>query len=417
MAEATSAPAPASPSESVRPPFWRDIRVIRVGAQVGALIIVGLTLRWLFGNLSSNLDEQNIPSPFDWDAWTSLADRPTGFAVRDSPFDPESPLRHLVWVGVRNTAAVASVGIVIALLLGTLIGIGRLSTNWIVRKMSTIYVETFRNIPVLVIIIFFGFALFTFGPFPLFNPSNPPGTIGVPGSDSNLIIYSKTRWGFPSIANEDNSGAFWAIMAVTLVASVGVWIWRTRVNERTGQPHRRVVWSLATFLGVGIVAFIALGGPVRWSFPAVSESGRLIEGGLTTNDAYIALTLALGIYTASHIAEIVRGSILAVPKGQNEAANALALSGFQRYRYVVLPQAFRIAIPPIINQFLNLTKNSSLAIAVAYPDITALIRTAIGNGNPATQLIFVLMGCYLVFSLFISLVLNIVNRRLQLVGR
>ncbi|MEL6893230.1 MAG: ABC transporter permease subunit, partial [Actinomycetota bacterium] len=117
------------------------------------------------------------------------------------------------------------------------------------------------------------------------------------------------------------------------------------------------------------------------------------------------------------IAEIVRGSILAVPKGQNEASNALALNGFQRYRFVVLPQAFRIAVPPIINQFLNLTKNSSLAIAVAYPDITGLIKTAIGNGNPATQLIFVLMACYLLFSLTISFLLNIVNRRLQLVGR
>ena len=151
--------------------------------------------------------------------------------------------------------------------------------------------------------------------------------------------------------------------------------------------------------------------------PTISESGRRIVGGIATNDAYVALTLALGVYTASHIAEIIRGSILAVPKGQNEASNALALSGFQRYRYVVLPQAFRIALPPIINQFLNLVKNSSLAIAVAYPDITAVVKTAIGNGNPAPQLILILMGCYLVFSLFISLVLNIVNRRLQLVGR
>ena len=176
-------------------------------------------------------------------------------------------------------------------------------------------------------------------------------------------------------------------------------------------------YSLATFLAIGIVAYIVLGGPVGWSTPEVSESGRTIVGGIATNDGYVALTLALGVYTASHIAEIIRGSILAVPKGQGEASNALALSGFQRYRFVVLPQAFRIAVPPIINQFLNLVKNSSLAIAVAFPDITGVVRTAIGNGNPAPQLILILMGCYLAFSLFISLVLNIVNRRLQLVGR
>ena len=123
------------------------------------------------------------------------------------------------------------------------------------------------------------------------------------------------------------------------------------------------------------------------------------------------------IYTASHIAEIIRGAILAVPKGQNEAANALALSGSQRYRFVVLPQALRIAVPPIINQFLNLVKNSSLATAVAFPEITALVKTSIGNGKPAPQLILILMGCYLIFSLFISLVLNLVNRRFQLAGR
>lgn len=416
MTDTMSAP-PSSSRDAARPPFWRDIRVIRIAAQIITLVVVGLTLRWLLSNLATNLDEQGIPSPFDLDAWRTLADKPAGFAVRDSSFDPDSSLRSLVWVGIRNTAAVSVVGITLALILGTLIGIGRLSSNWIVRKLSTLYVETFRNIPVLVIITFFWTALFTFGPFPLFNPSNPPGTIEVPGSDSNLLIYSKTRWGFPSLASDGNTGLFWIIMLAALVVAVFVWRWRTKVNDETGQAHHRVLWSLGTIVGIGVVAFIALGGPLRWSFPAVSESGRRIDGGIATNDAYIALTLALGIYTASHIAEIVRGSILAVPKGQNEASNALALSGFQRYRFVVLPQAFRIAIPPIINQFLNLVKNSSLAIAVAYPDITALIKTAIGNGNPATQLIVVLMACYLIFSLFISLVLNIVNRRLQLVGR
>ena len=125
----------------------------------------------------------------------------------------------------------------------------------------------------------------------------------------------------------------------------------------------------------------------------------------------------MALYTASHIAEIVRGSILAVPKGQNEASNALALSGFQRYRFVVLPQAARIAVPPVINQFLNLTKNTSLAVAVAYPDVTQLTRTAIGNDQPSPQMILILMGIYLSFSLTISLVLNIINRRFQLAGR
>ncbi len=404
-------PAATSPPSTTRPPFWRDIRVLRVLAQIAAVVIVFFTLRWLLNNLLTNLDEQGIPTGFDF------LDAPAGFAVRDSPFDPDSPIRHLIWVGVRNTAAVSVVGIVIALILGTLVGIGRLSSNWIVSKLATIYVETFRNIPVLVIIIFFGFALFTFGPLPIFNPSNPPNEVTFPGTDANVAILSKSRLGFLSIQNNDNGTAFWLVMLGALVIAAIVWRWRTKVNERTGESHHRVQYSLATFLGIGIVAYIVLGGPVGWSTPEVSESGRTIVGGIATNDGYVALTLALGVYTASHIAEIIRGSILAVPKGQGEASNALALSGFQRYRYVVLPQAFRIAVPPIINQFLNLVKNSSLAIAVAFPDITGVVRTAIGNGNPAPQLILILMGCYLAFSLFISLVLNIVNRRLQLVGR
>ncbi len=403
--------AATSPPTSTRPPFWRDIRVLRVLAQIAAVVIVFFTLRWLLNNLLTNLDEQGIPTGFDF------LDAPAGFAVRDSPFDPDSPIRHLIWVGVRNTAAVSVVGIVIALILGTLVGIGRLSSNWIVSKLATIYVETFRNIPVLVIIIFFGFALFTFGPLPIFNPSNPPNEVTFPGTDANVAILSKSRLGFLSIENNDNGGTFWLVMLAALIIAGIVWRWRTKVNEQTGESHHRVQYSLATFLAIGIVAYIVLGGPVGWSTPEVSESGRTIVGGIATNDGYVALTLALGVYTASHIAEIIRGSILAVPKGQGEASNALALSGFQRYRFVVLPQAFRIAVPPIINQFLNLVKNSSLAIAVAFPDITGVVRTAIGNGNPAPQLILILMGCYLAFSLFISLVLNIVNRRLQLVGR
>jgi general L-amino acid transport system permease protein len=403
--------ATAPPPPSTRPPFWRDIRVLRVAAQIATLLAVVALLRWLFGNLVDNLERQGIPTDF------GLLDAPAGFAVRDSPFDPESPVRHLLWVGVRNTAAVAVVGITIALVLGTLIGVARLSSNWIVRKLATIYVETFRNIPVLVIIIFFGFALFTFGPLPQFNPTSPPNEVTFPGTDLNIAIISKSRLGFLSLANEPNAGWFWLTMLFGLIVAAGVWRWRTKVSDATGAPHHRVLWSLGTFTIIGVTAFVAFGGPLRWSPPEVGETGRTIVGGLTTNDGYVALTLALGIYTASHIAEIIRGSVLAVPKGQTEASNALALSGFQRYRFVVLPQAFRIAVPPIINQFLNLVKNSSLAIAVAFPDITALVKTAIGNGNPAPQLILILMACYLAFSLFISLVLNIFNRQLQLVGR
>ncbi len=400
-----------SPSTPTKPPFWRNVNVLRVVAQIVAVLAVAAAIRWLFGNLTRNLEAVGIDTDFDF------LDSPARFQIRDSSFDPDSSIRLLLLNGIKNTFAAAIVGITIAIILGTLIGIARLSNNWILRKLAQLYVETLRNIPPLVIIIFFGFAVFTFGRFPLFNPANPPGEIKFPGTDSTLLIYSKTRLGIPSLENGDGSGLFWAIVVVGLAIAIGVWLWRTKVNVDTGQPHHRVIWSLATFVGIGVIAWIVLGQPVTGSFPAVSESGRLIEGGFATNDGYVSLTIALALYTASHIAEIVRGSILAVPKGQNEASNALALSGFQRYRFVVLPQAARIAVPPVINQFLNLTKNTSLAVAVAYPDVTQLTRTAIGNDQPSPQMILILMGIYLSFSLTISLVLNIINRRFQLPGR
>ena len=399
--------------KQARPPFWRDVRVLRVVGQIGAVVAVVLVLRWLIGNLLTNLDEAGIDTGF------GVLEQPTNFTVRDDPgFDSRSPLfPNLLWVGIKNTAISAAVGIVIAVVLGTLIGVGRLSDNWLVAKLSQIYVETLRNIPVLVIITFFGFAIFTFGPLPPFNPSSPPLQYRVPGSESVLLILSNDRWGIPSFATDGDVGIFWVLVLVAIAAAVAVWVWRTRVNINTGAPHRRVLFSTGTFLAIAIISFVALGGPYRWSFPAVSESGRVIEGGFATNAGYISVTVALGLYTASHIAEIIRGSILAVPNGQTEASSALALSSFQRYRFVVLPQAMRIAIPPTINQFLNLTKNTSLAVVVGYPEITSLIRTAIGNGKPAVQLLLILMLIYLTFSIVISIVLNFVNRRFQLVGR
>jgi general L-amino acid transport system permease protein len=397
-----------------RPPLWRDERILRIVGQVVAVVAVVLLLRWLIGNLLNNLNAQNISTDFDF------LSQPTNFSIRDANFDPRSSIwPDMIMVGVRNTALSAMVGIFFAMIIGTLVGIGRLSSNWLVAKLSALYVEVIRNIPPLVIIIFFGFAVFTFGPFPAMNPTSPPWEWKLPGSDNNFAILSNDRWGIPAFANtaRGSLGLFWLLLLIGLIAAVVMWVWRTRVNINTGQPHHRVILSFLTLVGVGVVAYFVTGRPFGMSWPAVSESGRVIEGGFATNSGYLALTAALALYTASHIAEIIRGSILAVPNGQSEAANALALSGFQRYRFVILPQAMRIAIPALINQFLNLTKNTSLATAVAYADITALTQTAIGNGKPAVQMLVILMSIYLLFSLFWSVILNVVNRRFQLAGR
>ncbi len=392
-----------------KPPFWRDVRILRIGGQIGALVVVGVILRWLIGNLLTNLSDIGIEPDF-----TKFLKSPTSFQIRDSGFDPKSPVWKMFIVGVQNTFAASIVGISLAFILGLMIGIGRLSSNWLVQKLTMIYVEVFRNIPPLVIIIFFSAAIFVYGPLPIFGEAKQ---ISLPGSDNNFLILSNERIGIPSFFANDGMGIYWIVLAVAVIAVIGVRRWRTAVNESTGEPDHRLLYSLGVFFGLAIVGYLVLSQPFSMSWPSISENGRRVENGFATNSGYWSVTLGLAMYTASHIAEIIRGSIQAVAKGQSEAANALAMSTFQRYRFIVIPQALRIAIPSLINQFLNLVKNTSLATAVAYPELTALVKTLIGNGKPALESIAVMMLIYLAFSLTISFILNIVNNKLQIVGR
>lgn len=398
------APGPA------RVPFWRDIRVLRVLFQVAVVGLVAWILWVLFNNLINSLNEKNINTSFDF-LW-----QPTNFRINEDPgFDPRSDVWQMFLVGVKNTFLASFVGIMIASLLGVIVGVARLSSNWLVAKLAQIYVEVFRNIPPLLIIIFFGAAVFTNGPFPIFQEATE---LKLLGTENNFLIISNTRWAIPSFASSGGSATlFWILVLISFAFAVGVWIWRTNVNVTTGKPHHRVLWSLGVFVVLVAISYVASGRPYTVSWPEVSENRRLVEGGFATSAGYMAVTVALGVYTASHIAEVIRGSILAVPKGQSEASTALALSSFQRYRFVVLPQALRIAIPPTINQYLNLVKNTSLGIAVAYAEVTLLAKTLIGNGKPAPQSILVLMAVYLTFSLLISLILNIYNRRIQVGDR
>jgi len=387
--------------------WYRNVRLLRfVGQGVAVVAVVGL-LAWLFNNLVNSLDRLNIGRDFDF------LDRPTDFQIPfDDGFDPRSSVWGMVLVGVKNTFLAGAFGIVLASILGVVIGIARLSSNWLVARIATVYVETLRNIPPLVVIIFFGFALFTFGPFPILRDAEELSLFG-----NTALILSNTVWGIPSLVAGDGTRTFWIFVLAGVLLAAGVARWRTAVGERTGKPHHRVAYAVGALLAVAAAGAFIAGEVYSVSWPAISENGRLILGGFKLNFGFISVAVALGLYTASHIAEIVRGSILAVPRGQSEAASSVALTSFQRYRHVVLPQALRIAVPPIISQYLNLVKNTSLGVAVSYAEITFLTRSSIGNGRPAPQSIAVLMGVYLVFSLTISFALNLYNRRLQLVER
>lgn len=389
--------------------WYRNVRVLRVVVQVVFLAAVVATAWWLFNNLVTNLSRRGIGTDF------GFMGRVTGFQIPyDEGFDPQSPVRDMVLVGVKNTLLAGLGGIILASLLGVIIGVSRLSSNWLLARLAAVYVETFRNIPPLIIIVFFGFAVFTFGPLPILSEATE---VRFPGTDRTGLILSNTIWAIPGFEGGPRLGLFWVLIAAAVIAAVATAVWRTRRHEATGAPLHRVRWTLGVLVVLVVAAILSVGDAFSISWPELAESRRRVVGGFRLNNGFISITVALGLYTASHIAEIIRGSILAVPKGQTEAANAIALTGFQRYRFVLLPQAMRIAVPPIISQYLNLVKNTSLGVVVAYAEVTSLTLTSIGNGRPAPQSIVVLMGVYLVFSLTISAILNVFNRRVQLVER
>jgi general L-amino acid transport system permease protein len=382
--------------QTARPPWWRDIRVLRVVIQLVATAAIGLILYVLWFNLTNNMRRIGIELGFDF------LQQPVGVSVTGSDISAGSAVWRALVVGIKNTFALVVVGLPLLTIIGVLVGVARLSTNWLVAKAATIYVETLRNIPPLLIILF----AFFVGVLPLPTIQDPVEIFDLVIVNNRFIAVT----GFA--ANPGFSTFMWAMVGALVVAAI-VWRWRTAVFDSTGKPHYRVLWSLGVLLGLGVVGFLVIGRPFELSKPVLD--GRVLTGGFSGLGGYFAMLIALVLYTASHVAEIVRGSILAVAKGQTEAANALALSGFQRLRHVILPQAMRIALPPTINQYLNYVKNTSLGIAVGYSEVTLIAFQAVGNGRPAPQMILILMASYLLFSLVISALVNFLNRRLQLV--
>jgi general L-amino acid transport system permease protein len=374
-----------------------DLRVLRVLGQLAAIAVLIAVAAYLSDNYQANVRDRNLRT-----GWGFL-DEPTGFNIAFSDFRSGQPVRDALWVGVKNTAVSAVVGILLATVLGVLVGILRLSGSWVARKAATLYVEVLRNVPVLLIILFTATGLQT---LPRIDEARSLGSVAAI-SNRGISVVSPVAG--------DNLAAYTVLLAVGLAAALAVAAWRTRISDASGAPHHRVLWAGGLFLVVAVVGYVALGGPVTLSRPEVG--GRAIVGGASLNIPYVALTGALGLYHGSHIAEIVRGSIQAVPHGQAEAATAIGLNDFQRLRFVVLPQAFRIAVPPTINQYLSLTKNTSLGIAVAYSDVSALAFRLTGARAPALQMFAIVMAIYLMFSLTTSLLLNVFNRRLQLVER
>jgi general L-amino acid transport system permease protein len=388
----------AAPTVRSRPPLWRNVRVLRIAFQAAFLVLVAAFLLYIWGNLTGNLDRLGIRTDFRY------LRQPAGFAIPDSDFRSTQSVFQALLVGAQNTAKVSFLGIVFATIFGVLVGIARLSSNWLVRRAAALYVESLRNIPVLIIILFWYLGVL----LRLRPLDDGAGIFG-------LFSLSNRGLVFPWAERTGGAEIFWIGALVGLVAAAAVWRWRSRRFDRTGEPARHALWSGGVLLVALVLSFLASGRPYALSLPETEQFGT--TGGFRVSPEFGALLIALTLYTSAHIAEIVRGSILAVPRGQTEAANAVGLSGYQRLRRVVLPQAFRISVPPMANQYLNLTKNSSLAVAIGYYELTRVTNISISQGGPAPQAIFVLMLFYLAFSLFIALVTNLVNRRLEIKTR
>ncbi len=378
-----------------RPPFYRDVRVLTWAFQLAIFAVVVAVVAWLYDNVQVSSDQQNFPTSFDY------LDQPASFPIAGSDFRQSQPVSDALVEGLLNTLRLAVTGIVLATVLGTLLGIARLSKNFLVRKAAQAYVEVIRNVPL------FGLILLLYTAVVL-NAFPPPNESWEFGSIAVLNVRGSSVFWF-----DGGNTKFVIILLAAVLTFAVVARWRRSVSDRTGKPALSVLYGLGAAAIVVVLLWILLG--LGGSAPELD--GRRVTGGITMTPPYFAALVALVAYTSSHIAEIVRGSIQAVPKGQGEAADALALSGFQRMWNVVLPQAMRIGLPPIGNQYLNLTKNTSLAAAISFPELTQITQLSVANRSPAVPSYVLLLLIYLGLSLLISAVVNLANRRLAIVER
>ena len=368
-----------------------------------AAVVAGLVLLvvWIVDNTIANLQRANIASGFDF-----LSTR-AGFDISQSliAYSPERSYARAFLVGLLNTLLVAAIGIVVATIIGFLVGIARLSRNWIVARIAAVYVETLRNIPVLLQLLFWYRAVLSILPGPRQAIDLPLG-----GSLSNRGLL------LPSPVLSEGFFATPIAFAAAVLAAIAVAVWARRRQMATGQPFPTLWTNLAIIVVVTLVVFLATGAPLSFEFPELK--GFNFVGGLHVLPEFLALLLGLSLYTATYIAEIVRAGILAVAPGQTEAAFALGLRPGVTMRRVVVPQAMRVIIPPLTSQYLNLTKNSSLAVAVAYPDLVLVFAgTVLNQTGQAVEVIFITMLVYLAISLATSAFMNWFNRRVALVER
>jgi general L-amino acid transport system permease protein len=385
---------------SAKIPFWYDPTKRAIIYQVVVLGMVGMLGYYLFSNTLANLERQSIATGFGFFA------KEASFEIGESPipYSAADTYARALLVGVLNTLKVASVGIILTVILGTIVGIARLSTNWLVAKLAAIYIETMQDIPVLLQLVFWYAVSYDSLPSPR-QALNP--ITGVFLSNRGLVF-----------AVPEPHPTHGAMALAFLVGCLAVWAlrrWARRRQERTGQPFPVLLVSMTVLVSLPLAAWLLGGAPLKMNVPELR--GFNFQGGFTVSPEFAALLLGLVLYTAAFVAEIVRAGIQAISRGQVEAAKSIGLKPGQVLRLVILPQALRVIIPPLTSQMLNLTKNSTLAIAIGFPDFVSVANTTINQTGQAIEGVGLIMVVYLFFSLTTSAFMNWYNKRTALVER
>jgi len=384
----------SAPPPKTRQWTWRSKSFRAVVYQIVAVALVLAAGAYLVHNTLLNMRLRGIQSGFDF------ITQPAGFAIGESviPFDSSESYAKAFLVGLSNTLRVALIGIVLATVLGTLVGIGRLSRNFLVRSVCSTYVEVFRNVPLLLQLFIWYFMMTELLP-PIEEAMQP----------LNGVFFSKNGLQYPI---PHWAPGHWLTLAGLLAGGLGAWVWARlahRHHDATGVMRPVFLPALLMVIGGSLLGWLLGGSPGALDLPEKTELN--IVGGGSVTPEFLTMLIGLTIYTAAYIAEIVRGGIQAVPFGQHEAGAALGLNSRMETRLVLLPQALRVIIPPLTSQYLNLTKNSSLAVAVGYPDLVSISNTSLNQTGRAIECIAIVMACYLTLSLLTAAFMNAYNKR------
>ncbi|MCK6583079.1 MAG: ABC transporter permease subunit [Anaerolineales bacterium] len=379
--------------------FWRDSRFLQALAQAIFVVLVLIAGRWLVGNLFTSLEERGLDLNFQF------LQRTAGFGIGEGlPFERTDSFWRAFVVGFVNSIRVIVFGLALATVLGILAGISLLSGNWLLRNLVSAYVEVMRNTPLLVQLFFIYFGII----------------LKLPSLQERLIVgqFSLSNRGFyfPRAVPQDGA-TLWLVLAGAALVG-GIILYRILLKKRilTGSEAWPGLKAGLLIFGIPLISwFLIPGNPFTLEYPELV--GLRMEGGARVTPEFAGILFGLVLYTGAFIADIVRAGILAVPKGQLEAAKASGLTQAQVLRLVILPQAMRVIIPPLTNQYLNLAKNSSLAVGVGFPDLYNISSTIFNQSGQAVQVISLMMITYLLMSLLISAVMNVLNERLKIPER